>query len=112
MKKPATSSAQKRYRVSLLETLHYTVDVLAKDEDEARDIALEDETPRSEAECTFFDAEEIALVPEDDRTFSPNNGCHRCGQRMEDEHYPHCPQCIEAIKKEKQVTSTDHGHAA
>jgi hypothetical protein len=85
--------------------------VLAGNEDEARELALESEN-RSEAECTFFDAEEIAIVPGDDKTFLPGNGCWRCGVRMENEAYPHCPACIEVIKKEKQSNGMEHGKTA
>jgi hypothetical protein len=102
---PATAPAPKRFRVYLTERLHYTVDVLAQDEEEARELALEDETPRSEAECTFFDAEEIAVIPDDDETFLPSNGCYRCGKRVDDDlAYPHCSACIEKIKAEREAS--------
>jgi hypothetical protein len=87
----------KRFRVYLLEKLHYTVDVLAKDEDEACDLALESEY-RSEAECTFFDAEDIAVIADNDNTFNAGNACMKCGARIEEEMHPHCTACIEAIK--------------
>lgn len=98
---PATASAHRRYRVYLTEKLHYTVDLLAEDEDEARDMALETEH-RSETECTFFDAEEIAVIPEGDKNFSPCNACETCGIRNDDGGYRHCPACIEKIKARKE----------
>jgi hypothetical protein len=98
---PASPSAQQRFRVFLMEHLNYTVDVLAKDEDEAREIALQDDTSRSEAECTFFDAEEIAVVSEDDNTFSPSNGCLNCHGRYDDQVCSHCKDCIKKITNDK-----------
>ena len=100
MENATTSPAQHqiRYRGYLIEKLHYTVDVLAKDEDEARELALESEY-RSEAECTLFDAEEIVIVPKGDKTFHAGNACMKCGARIKEEMYPHCSGCIEKIKK-------------
>jgi hypothetical protein len=82
-----------RYRVHLIEKLHYCVDVLAESEGHARDIALETEW-KGEGGCSSFDADEIARVPPIDGTFSPINGCPECGAAHADfESELSCPAC-------------------
>ncbi len=94
--------APKRFRVILREELTYTIDLLAKDEDEARDIALETEM-KGEPECHHFDADYIIPVKQDEPDFDAVNACYRCKAVMKDfDEYPHCPSCIEAIKTERR----------
>src|SRR5207247_3844809 len=93
-----TPQARRRFRVRLRVDLAYTVDAVAADEDQARDIAVGTET-KGEPGCLMFGVDETAGVREDDDSFTPVNACVRCKGVIESyDRYPHCPACIEAIK--------------
>jgi hypothetical protein len=96
------SPVHHRYRVFLREELVYTVDVIALDEEHAREIALETET-RDEPECRSFDVDALIRIEEADADFNPINECSKCQKIMDDSTSPHCPACIEAIKAERRA---------
>ena len=90
----STTSPAKRFRVFLVEKLQYCVDVLAANEEEAREIALETDH-RGEPECLNFDADEIKEIPTEDRDFGAVNGCMKCGGLIEENYdsESYCPAC-------------------
>src|SRR6266545_3168837 len=95
--------ADKRYRVCLTETLSYAIDVVARDEDEAR-LSL-DLADRTDAPSSDLAADSVTVVPAGD-AFRPDNACVTCGARAKDI-YPHCSARIERIK-----LTNANGHTA
>ena len=95
----ATSQATtpKRYRVHLIEQLHDCVDVLPQSEDEAREIATETEM-KGEPDILSFDVEEVDVLIEADKDFSPVNACVKCGGRIEGDQRLNCEMTLRAGK--------------
>lgn len=67
----STASAQNRYRVTIAEQISYTIDVLAPDEEAAREIAFE-ASVKMDPESDGGDVE-IETVDHDDPEFDPVN---------------------------------------
>lgn len=84
---PTIGTALKRYRLTFVEELLYTVDVLAVDEEAAETIAR-DVSDQTTFEALSFELNDLTEVDHDD-DFSPANTCGTCGAVIEDA----CPSC-------------------
>lgn len=97
METTQTAPEQKRYRVILSEEMVYTIDVIARDEEQALELALNSDR-KGEPRCEHCDAD-VTTVTDDETDFDPVNSCMRCKAVLEDDQYPHCPACIEQIQR-------------
>jgi endoglucanase Acf2 len=68
---PATTSADKKYRVTITEQITWEIDVLARDEEQAEEIALEASSKREpDSDGGNFETE---LLADDSEDFDPVN---------------------------------------